>query len=61
MGEGILKGGTKDGAVDDAGKHAMHGKPGSHQESHKQVGGARSRVVTGDPSELSKTDGSRGE
>lgn len=61
MGEGMLKGGTKEDAVSDDGKHALHGKDGSHQNSHKQVGGSRSRVVTGSPDELSKSDGTRGE
>ena len=57
MGDGMLKGGTKDGAVSDDGKHAAHGAPGSHEQSHKQVGGSRSRVTTGDPSEMLPTDG----
>lgn len=33
-------------------KHEEHGKDGSHQDSHKMVGGARSRIMTGSPSEL---------
>jgi|SRR5882762_4211715 len=44
--------GTEDGAIDNKGKHKMHGKDGSHQESHKMIGGARSRIHTGSPEEL---------
>ena len=39
------------GAVD-------HGRPGKLQDSHESLGGARARIHTGDPSELTnKNDG----
>lgn len=38
-------------------KHSMHGADGSHQNSHKKLGGVRARVVEGHPDEMAPNDG----
>lgn len=32
-------------------QHEAHGKAGSHETSHKKLGGARAKIDTGDPKE----------
>jgi hypothetical protein len=42
-------------------KHPMHGAPGSHEETHKSIDGARSRIHEGLPSELESYHGTDGD
>lgn len=37
--------------------HSVHGAPGSHDDSHKKVGGMRARIVEGHPDEMQPNDG----
>lgn len=50
---------TKPGteAIDGEFYHSVHGAPGSHDMSHKKLGGRRAAIEQGHPDEMLPSDG----